>query len=94
MKETYEKLVDLYAGEDLPQELMDELEAAAKLDPALSQEMASLKGTVQALKNAPAPEFTQETFHRILMRMYTKGAIAEPLSPEPTHLQLRLPLSG
>lgn len=90
----YEKLVDLYAGDELPTELMEELEQAAFNDPALSHDMQTMSATVRTLRADPAPEFTNESFHRILMKMYQKGAVANPISPEPSHLQLRLPLSG
>ncbi len=93
-KEMYQKLVDLYAGDELPVELMEELEQAAFTDPELSHDMQTMSATVRALRTTPAPEFTNESFHRILMKMYQKGAVANPISPEPSHLQLRLPMSG
>jgi len=92
--ELYGKLVDLYAGDELPSELRDELEAAAYGDPALSHEMATLRLTVQMVREIPAPEFTEESFHRILMRLYTRGVPARPSAPVPSHMQYRLPING
>ena len=94
MKDFYEKLVDLYAGEELPQELNDELEAAASSDPALSHDMFTLRRTVLALKMQDQPEFTDETHYRILLRMQRGGAQVEPQAPEPGHFQYHLPIQG
>lgn len=92
--ELYGKLVDLYAGDELPTELKDELESAAYGDPELSHEMATLRRTVELVREIPAPEFTEESFHRILMRLYSRGVPAQPAAPAPSHLQYRLPISG
>ncbi len=43
MNETYKKLVDLYAGRELTDELDSELETAAMADPQLKAEMATLR---------------------------------------------------
>ncbi len=94
-KELLKKLVDLYAGDDLPAELKDELETAAFSDAALSQDMLTLKKTVETLRESPSPEFTDETYQRILIRIYNKGAHVEiPSMNYPTYLQLRLPIPG
>lgn len=92
--EMYRKLVDLYAGRDLPVELEDEMEWAAFADQELSQEMASLRRTVDLLQNQPAPVFTEESRQRVLIKLYARGAAFEPAQPEPSHLQLGLPISG
>ncbi|MEQ1933382.1 MAG: hypothetical protein ABL962_05825, partial [Fimbriimonadaceae bacterium] len=60
MTETYRKLVDLYAGHELTDELNEELESAANADPELAADMASLRLTVDALQSTPEPEFTEE----------------------------------
>jgi hypothetical protein len=92
--EFYQKLVDLYAGRELPQELEDELEWASFAEPDLSHDMGTLRRTVDLLKHAPGPEFTEESYQRILMKMYAKGLEFEPISSPPTHMQLGLPIQG
>lgn len=93
-QELYSRLVDLYAGNELPQELKDELEAAAMNNPSLSHDMMTLTATVNALREGPQPEFTSESFHRVLMKMYAAGVEVKPISPEPVQFQLRLPMIG
>jgi anti-sigma factor RsiW len=90
----YRKLVDLYGGGELPSELEEELEAAAFGDPSLNHDMTTLRRTVDMLKNTPAPEFTEESYQRILMKLYARGAAIQPQSPEPAHLQYHLPMQG
>ena len=90
----YRKLVDLYAAGELPQELKDELEAAAITDKELSHDMATLTTTVETLQSMPKPEFTEESFQRVLIRLYTKGAPIQTHSPDPGYLQFHLPLQG
>ncbi|MCE9560121.1 MAG: hypothetical protein K8R88_14380 [Armatimonadetes bacterium] len=92
--EFYKKLIDMYAGDELSSELKDELETAALSDSELSHEMFSLKTTVEALRSSPEPEFTDDTFQRILMRMYRQGVDVKTHMPESPHMQLRLPLTG
>lgn len=93
MKEIYSKLVDLYADQELPQELTDELEAAAEVDLALRHDLDSLKKTVEALHDLPPPEMTSESFQRILFSLYANGVdLRGEKSVSPS--QLRLPLSG
>ena len=90
----YKKLVDLYAADELPTELKEELEAAAFGDQELSHDMSTLKTTVNALQNLPAPEFTEESFERVLMKLYARGVDVQPKSPPSPHLQYRLPMPG
>jgi len=93
--ELYSKLVDLYAADELSEELTDELHTAALTNPELSHDMLSLKTTVQALRSSPEePEFTEESFQRILMKLYTQGVELKIASPEPTYIQYRLPMPG
>ncbi len=92
--EMYNKLVDLYAAGELPQELAEDLEAAAFADKDLAQDMLTLKGTVTALRQDEGPEFTEESYHRILMKLYASGAPIETASPAPPHLQYQLPMAG
>ena len=94
MNDHYRKLVDLYAGRELTEELELEMEGAAALDPELAYEMASLRQTVDALKAEPVPEFTEESYQRILMKMYAKGVELQQRSPDPVHLQYHLPIQG
>ncbi|MBI1333217.1 MAG: hypothetical protein JST12_06225 [Armatimonadetes bacterium] len=93
MNETYRKLVDLYAGNELPEELNDELEEAAKTDPSLHQDMTSLRQTVDILRSDDFT-FTEESYQRILMKLYARGGHLQTQSPEPRHLQYQLPMSG
>jgi hypothetical protein len=67
--ELYQKLVDLWVDEELPQELMDELDAAAKADPQLARDMQSLRQTVQLLRSIGRPTFS-ESYYPILERMH------------------------
>ena len=93
--EFYRKLVDLYAAGELPEELAQEMEVAALKDRDLSHEMHSLKSTISMLKSEqPDPEFTEESYHRILMKLYSAGAPIETKSPTPMHLQYHLPMTG
>jgi hypothetical protein len=94
MNDLYRKLVDLYAGRELTEELEREMEAAAAADPDLLLDMATLRQTVEALHAEPAPEFTEESYQRILMKMYTRGADIQPRTPVPAHLQYHLPIQG
>lgn len=90
----YQKLVDLYVGEELPQELMEELERVAQNHPGLAEDMRSLKDTVMALRSMPVPRFGEESFHRILFKLYGQGTDLEIQSPSPTYLQYQLPMTG
>ncbi len=92
--EFYRKLVDLYAGGELPEELHTELEEAAAADPELKAEMTALKKTVDLLKAEPAPEMTEESYQRILIKLYTRGVDAQPKSPTPQYMQYYLPIQG
>lgn len=93
-KEFMKKLVDLYAGDELPTELKDELETAAFGDAELSHDMTTLKQTVQLLKESDSVEYTEENFQRILMKIYARGVNIEPRSPSPSHLQYHLPIQS
>jgi len=88
----YRKLVDLYAGRELPSELEDQMDLAAFDDPELSHDMASLRRTVDVLRTDPGPEFTEESYQRILMKLYARGVEVQTRVPEPSHLQLQLPI--
>ena len=89
----YHKLVDLYAGQELPEELESELAIAAQTNPELQVEMLSLRDTVNTLRNSQI-EFLEESYQRILMKLYARGASPETRSPDPMHLQYQLPMQG
>ena len=93
--EIYRRLVDLYAGGELPEDLAEEMEIAAYKDRELAHEMHTLKSTVERLKlGEEEPEFTEESYHRILMKLYASGVEVETTSPTPMHLQYQLPIAG
>jgi hypothetical protein len=92
MNDLYNKLVDLYAGRELTEELEEELESAAFRDSDLSYEMSTMRKTVDLLQGAPGPEFTEESYQRILMKLYAKGVDLQHKTPTPAHLQYSLPI--
>src|SRR5947209_3445361 len=92
MNDFYKKLVDLYAGGELTEELQEELESEAFRDPDLSYEMTTMKRTVDLMRNMPDVPFTEESYQRILMKLYARGVELETKSPPPAHLQYSLPI--
>jgi hypothetical protein len=92
MNDFYKKLVDLYAENQLSEELRDELESEAFHDPELSYEMTTLKRTVDLIHNMPDPGFSEESYQRILMKLYARGVELQPKAPAPAHLQYNLPI--
>jgi len=92
MNDFYKKLVDLYAGGELTEELEEELEADAFRDPELSYEMTTLKRTVDLIQSSPEPNFTEESYQRILMKLYARGVDLQHKTPTPAHLQYSLPI--
>lgn len=92
--ELYNKLVDMYAGRELSAELEDEMELAAASDSDLNHEMTTLRRVVDTLRTLDGPEFTDESYHRILMRLYARGGDIQPQTPAPSHFQYHLPLQG
>ena len=92
--ELYKKLVDMYAGRELPAELEEQMEFAAFGDPELSHEMSTMRRTVDLLQSEPAPEFTEESYQRVLMRLYSRGVEVETKTQTPAHLQYHLPMQG
>jgi hypothetical protein len=94
-REFYRKLVDMYAGRELPQELEDEMEWKSFGDAELSHDMATLRKTVDLLQSLEAVEFTQESYQRVLMKLYARtGVELQQPTPDPTHLQYPLPMQG
>lgn len=92
--EFYRKLIDLYAGHELPLALEEEMEIAAMADADLAAEMRGMRETYEVLKESPQPDFSEETCQRILMKMIAKGADVETSAPEPAHFQYQLPIQG
>lgn len=90
----YRQLVDLYAAGELTDELEDALRTESFADPDLGQDMHTLRTTVDALRASEAPEFTEESYQRVLMKLYFRGADIQPRSPEPAHLQYHLPIQS
>jgi hypothetical protein len=94
MNDIYQKLVDLYAGGELPAELEQTLEAEAMGNKDLAYDMHTMRATVENLRASDDVEFTEESYQRILMRLYARGVDAQPMSPAPAHLQYYLPIQG
>ncbi len=94
MNTIYDKLVDMYAGQELAEDLNAELEAAAASNPTLKADMASLRSTVNRLQSDSENPYTDETHARILMKIYARAGEIERGTPEPIYLQYQLPMSG
>lgn len=92
-KDLYTKLVDMYAGKELPSELSDDLESAAKENPELLDEMESLSLLVDTLRDIPAPLYTIETEARILRKIEQQVSLNQTRSI-PSYLQYPLPMQG
>jgi hypothetical protein len=94
MNDIYNKLVDLYAGSELSEELEQDLESYAAQNPSVKDDITSLKSTVERLRNTKGAEFTEESNQRILMQIYARGGKIETRSPEPAFFQYHLPISS
>lgn len=92
-KDLYAKLVDMYAGKELPSELSAELEAVALEDSELAEEMESLTLLVDTLRDIPAPLYTVETEARILRKIEQQVSLNQTRSI-PSYLQYPLPMQG
>lgn len=88
----YQKLVDLYGGRELTEELEGEMERHAFQDPELNHDMTTLRRTVDLLQAGPGPEFTEESYQRILMKIYARGGEIQPRMEAPAHMQYHLPI--
>jgi hypothetical protein len=93
-EEFYKKLVDLYAGRELSSDLEEQMEFAAFGSAELSHDMATLRRTVDTLRSDRGAEFTEESYQRVLMKLYARGANIEPKASSPIHLQYYLPMQG
>jgi hypothetical protein len=92
--ELLKKLVDLYAERQLPSDVEVEMESAAAGDPRMLADMVSLRETVDMLHSDPGPSYTEESYQRILMKLYARGAAIQPKTPAPSYLQYHLPIQG
>ncbi len=92
--ELYSKLVDMYAGNELPAELEDQMELAAASNAGLNHDMTTLRRVVDTLHQGNDAEYTEESHHRILMKLYARGAEIQTQAPVPSHFQYNLPLQG
>ncbi len=90
-KEIQSHLVDLYAGNELTEELRAKLEEAAYADPDLRHDMISLKTTVELLHSDRGAELSDEAHQRIQLRMQIMGAYTPP-SAEAAYWQYQLPI--
>jgi hypothetical protein len=90
----YGKLVDLYAGQELTEELTAELEQEAMSDPELSHDMFTLRKTVELLHTDSGAQFTAETHQRILLQMQMAGAEIESPAQESAPWQYNLPIQS
>lgn len=94
MNTIYNKLVDMYAGQELAEELNNDLLVAAESDAALKADMTSLRATVTRLQSDDDGAYTDETHARILMKIYARAGELQQGAPEPIYLQYQLPMSG
>jgi hypothetical protein len=68
------------------------MEIAAHRDPELGREMETLRSTVEALQADRGPEFTEESYQRILTQIYSRAG-SKPIAQESNPLQYQLPIS-
>ncbi|MCA0361268.1 MAG: hypothetical protein LCH41_09455 [Armatimonadetes bacterium] len=100
MNDLYHKLVDLYAGHELPEDLVALLEQAAQTDPSLAMDMSQARTLVDLLHTMPAPGFSEADHLRILFKMHTAASDLpeNPFSPEQSETQpgtqYQLPMFG
>ena len=92
--ELYPKLVDMYAGRELPLELDGEMSAAAFTDPRLAADMATLRSVVDTLHSERDRPYTEESRQRILRRLFRQGIALEAPGDAPAHYQYALPIQG
>jgi len=75
-------------------DLDDEMQSAAQNDAELAYEMNSLRSAVDILKNDNSVAFTEESYQRVLMKVYAKGGELQTRTQPPAHLQYQLPMQG
>lgn len=86
----YQKLVDLYAGEELPEELTLEMEKAAKDDEGLRNDMNSLRLTVHALQHSKTEGMTEVCYQRVLRRIMDEANMPEQRQADADQYRLNL----
>jgi len=86
----YQKLVDMYAGDELTEELVAEMDTAAATDAGLKLEMDSLKRTVRVLKLLPEAELTDVCAQRILRKILDGAEIPAEIADPAALRQYRL----
>lgn len=94
MNAFYNKLVDLYAGGELTEELNTEMESAAKTNAVLEKDMRTLSKTVELLRAHTCEPLTEESDYRILLRMQIQGLDIRRKSPDQSHWQYHLPINS
>ena len=91
----YNKLVDLYAGQELPQELETELVEASATDPTLMKDMDTLRQVVSRLHTEKAVEYGEDTQYRIMMKLQAwSGEDLLNSEEQIPSWQYRLPMEG
>lgn len=94
-RELYKKLVDMYVGQELTEELMQEMKAFSQTDDELKQDMISLRATVDILQEMHHDvDVSEETHQRILLKLRSAGVQIENAAPEPQYWQYQLPMQG
>lgn len=88
------QLIDLYVGEELPTELMDEVEAMIKTQPDVAHDVRTLRATVAALKTCPVPRFEDGSFQSVLFKLYAAGVTPNSAKTEGGCIQYTLPIAG
>jgi phosphoserine phosphatase len=86
----YQKLVDLYAAEELPEELTTEMEAAAMDDEGLRSDMNSLRLTVNALQQSKTDGMTEVCYQRVLRRIMDEANLPEQRQADADQYRLNL----
>lgn len=92
--EFYKKLIEVYVGGDLGTSVSKDLKQVVDGNEDLKQDLVEMQAAYNALRDLPTPEFTEESYQRILMKVYTRGGELQTRTPVPSHLQYHLPLHG
>lgn len=91
----YKKLIDLYAGSELPTELENDLIEATKDSAELQQDMMSLRNLVNTLHQSSPEQFSEEIDYRIQMKIQNWGENLVIQNQQNSELlQFKLPMEG
>jgi hypothetical protein len=93
-QDLYQRLVDMYAGQELSEELEEILHEQAFKDASLGQDMLTMRKLVEVIRAVPAPEFTEESYQRILMNLYANGVAPREKENDAPYLQYSLPITS